>query len=140
MQVSNAAHVNQEQAGAFFSTPDNGHIVMINLLKFKEFAEYEDGSDATLTGEEAYLRYGALLDGPDGVLAKFGAKLLYSGKTTGLLLGTVEQEWDAVALVEYPSTSGMLAMVMSPEYNAIDHHRYAGLAGQLNIRTAPLRS
>ena len=140
MEVTNAAHVNNEHAGAFFSTPDDGPIVMINLLKFKEFAEYEDGSDATLTGEAAYLRYGALLDGPDGVLAKFGAKLLYSGNTTGLLLGTVEEEWDAVALVEYPSTSGMLAMVMSPEYNAIDHHRYAGLAGQLNIRTAPLRS
>ena len=140
MEVTHAAHVNNEQAGAFFSTPDDGPIVMINLLKFKEFAEYEDGSDATLTGEAAYLRYGALLDGPDGVLAKFGAKLLYSGNTTGLLLGTVEEEWDAVALVEYPSTSGMLAMVMSPEYNAIDHHRYAGLAGQLNIRTAPLRS
>ena len=138
MQVTNAAHVNNQQAGAFFSTPDDGPIVMINLLKFKEFAEYEDGSDASLSGEAAYLRYGALLDGPEGVLAKFGAKLLYSGKTTGLLLGEVEEEWDAVALVEYPSTSGMLAMVMSPEYNAIDHHRYAGLAGQLNIRSKPL--
>lgn len=140
MQVTNAAHVSNQQAGAFFSTPDDGPIVMINLLKFKEFAEYEDGSDASLSGEAAYLRYGALLDGPDGVLAKFGAKLLYSGKTTGLLLGEVEEEWDAVALVEYPSTSGMLAMVMSPEYNAIDHHRYAGLAGQLNIRSKPLSS
>lgn len=138
MHVTNAAHVNNEQAGAFFGTPDDGPIVMINLLTFKEFATYEDGTDATVSGEEAYLRYGALLDGPDGVLAKFGARLLYSGKTTGLLLGTVEEEWDAVALVEYPSTSAMLAMVMSPEYNAIDHHRYAGLAGQLNIRTKPL--
>jgi hypothetical protein len=28
-------------------------------------------------------------------------------------------------------------MVASPEYRAIEHHRSAGLAGQLNIRTKP---
>jgi hypothetical protein len=29
-------------------------------------------------------------------------------------------------------------MAMSPEMHAIEHHRQAGLAGQLNIRTRPL--
>jgi hypothetical protein len=31
----------------------------------------------------------------------------------------------------------MLQMVALPEYQAIEIHRYAGLAGQLNIRTKP---
>ena len=31
---------------------------MINLLKFKEHAEYEDGRDTQLTGYEAYQIYG----------------------------------------------------------------------------------
>jgi hypothetical protein len=33
-------------------------IAMVNLLKFKEKAEYEDGRDSDLTGEEAYAIYG----------------------------------------------------------------------------------
>jgi uncharacterized protein (DUF1330 family) len=40
-----------------------------------------------------------------------------------------------VAIAEYPSRAAMLAMVQSPDYQAIEAHRMAGLAGQLNIRT-----
>ena len=31
---------------------------MVNLLKFKEKAEYEDGRESDLTGAEAYAIYG----------------------------------------------------------------------------------
>jgi uncharacterized protein (DUF1330 family) len=54
---------------------------------------------------------------------------------TDLMLGEVEELWDMVAIVEYPSRAAMLQMVQSPEYQAITKHRDAGLAGQLNIRT-----
>jgi uncharacterized protein (DUF1330 family) len=57
---------------------------------------------------------------------------------TGLLIGEVEELWDMVALAEYPSLAAMQAMIASPEYQAIEHHRKAGLAGQLNIRTRPV--
>jgi hypothetical protein len=40
-----------------------------------------------------------------------------------------------VALAEYPSLECFKAMALSPEMHAIEHHRTAGLAGQLNIRT-----
>ena len=45
--------------------------------------------------------------------------------------------WDAVALAEYPSLAAFQTMALSPEMQAIEHHRKAGLAGQLNIRTRP---
>jgi len=61
--------------------------------------------------------------------------VVYSGPVTGALLGDVEEMWDAVALAWYPSPQAMLQMVAMPEYQAIEIHRYAGLAGQLNIRT-----
>jgi uncharacterized protein (DUF1330 family) len=57
---------------------------------------------------------------------------------TGLLLGEVEELWDMAALAEYPSLAAFRAMATSPEYQAIEHHRRAGLAGQLNIRTKPM--
>jgi uncharacterized protein (DUF1330 family) len=135
MQVTNAVIPSPEQFTAFFGGAEDGPFVMVNLLKFKDKAEYPDGSDAHLTGAEAYARYGAAVQAE---LAKVGAKSHYAGRVTGLMIGEVEENWDMVALAEYPSLAAFQAMVMSESYNAITVHRSAGLAGQLNIRTKPL--
>jgi hypothetical protein len=137
MQVSNAVFPPMEQAMERFSDRrDDGAFVMVNLLKFKPKAEYEDGSDADLTGAAglcALWRGGAGL--PRG---RRRAPGLCRAGVTGLLLGEVEELWDMVALAEYPSLAAMQQMVQSPEYQAIEKHRKAGLAGQLNIRTKPV--
>ena len=57
---------------------------------------------------------------------------------TFLTLGLVESLWDEVALAEYPNRAAMLQMALSPEFQAIAHHREAGLEGQLNIETVPI--
>ena len=36
-----------------------GPVCMVNLLKFREKAEYEDGRETQLSGREAYGLYGA---------------------------------------------------------------------------------
>lgn len=135
MQVTNAVTPSPDQLTTFFGAPDDGPFVMINLLKFREKAEYPDNSDAHLSGREAYARYGAAVQAE---LAKVGAKSHYAGMVSGLMIGEVEDLWDMVALAEYPSLAAFQTMVMSESYNAITHHRTAGLAGQLNIRTKPL--
>ena len=132
MKVVNAVFPGPEQAAAFFGGPEDGPFVMINLLKFREVAEYADGSEPELSGHDAYRRYGKAVQ---ACLASVGARSLYAGDVTELMLGEVEELWDMVALAEYPSRAAMMAMVSSPEYQAIEKHRIAGLAGQLNIRT-----
>lgn len=134
MKVVNAVFPEPPQMVEFFGAPEDGPFVMVNLLKFHEQAQYPDGADSHLSGREAYARYGEevrkLVEG-------LGGRIRYSGAVTGLLLGEVEELWDAVALAEYPSLAAFQAMAMSPEMHAIEHHRKAGLAGQLNIRTRP---
>ena len=66
-----------------------------------------------------------------------GGKVRYGGHVTGLLIGEVEDLWDLIAMAEYPSLAAFQQMAMSPQMHAIEHHRTAGLAGQLNIRTKP---
>ena len=126
MKVENAVIPPMQQAMAFFGGTENGPFVMVNLLKFKAKAEYADGSEPDLSGAEAYARYGEevrkLVEG-------LGGKVRYSGD--------VEDLWDMVALAEYPSLAAFREMAMSPAMHAIEHHRKAGLAGQLNIRTKP---
>jgi len=135
MNVVNAVFPGPEQIAAFFGGAEDGPFVMINLLKFKERADYPDGSDTDLSGREAYARYGVAVQ---ACLAAVGGKSLYAGAVTDLMLGEVDQLWDMVALAQYPSRVAMMAMIQSPDYQAIEKHRVAGLAGQLNIRTKPL--
>ena len=132
MRVDNAIFPSMEQATSFFGGPENGPFVMVNLLKFKDKAEYADGSEPELSGRDAYLRYGAAIQ---ACLAAVGGKARFTGMVTDLMLGEVDDLWDMVAIAEYPSRKAMLAMVQSPEYQAITRHRDAGLAGQVNICT-----
>ena len=134
MDVKNAVYPSPDQAAAFFGATEDGPFVMVNLLKFKPKAEYPDGSDAHLTGAEAYGRYGEAVA---KLVEGLGGRIRYSGQVSGLMLGEVEELWDAVALAEYPSLAAFRAMATSAEYQAIERHRSAGLAGQLNIRTKP---
>ena len=79
-----------------------GPIYMINLLKFKEHAEYEDGRDTQLTGYEAYQIYGK---GVAQLLPKYGGEVFFMGDVTFLSLGQVEELWDEVAIAKYPDLS-----------------------------------
>ena len=103
---------------------------MVNLLKFKENADYESGEQ--VSGREAYMRYGAKVR---LIVESLGGRMVYSGAVAGLMVGVVEDLWDAVALMEYPSRAAFMQMVQMPEYHEIEVHRKAGLAGQLNIET-----
>ena len=110
-----------------------GPIVMVNLLKFRERAQYADGRETELSGAEAYAIYGKAVA---QLLGKFGGELVFTGDVTFLAIGQVEDLWDAVALARYPNRGALWSMATSPEYRAIAVHREAGLAGQLNIETA----
>lgn len=107
-------------------------IKMVNLLKFKDKADYKDGRQTSLSGKEAYQIYA---DEVQGHLEKVGGKSIFLGEVERLMLGEVEDLWDWVAIAEYPSRKAMLEMVMDSEYQKSEEHRSAGLAGQLNIET-----
>jgi uncharacterized protein (DUF1330 family) len=107
-------------------------IYMVNLLKFKDKAEYPDKRETDLTGEEAYAIYGQEVRKH---LEKVGGQPIFSGKVSRLMLGEVEDLWDVVAIAMYPNRKAMLDMLSDPEYIKSAQHRVAGLEGQLNIET-----
>jgi len=133
MEVKNSVVPNQEQIAGFFQPGPDGPIYMVNLLKFKDQAVYEDGRPTTLTGREAYDIYGAAVS---QLLKEFGGAALFAADVERLMLGEVEELWDEVAIAMYPSRQAMLGMMQSPTMLEIAKHRAAGLAGQLNLETA----
>ena len=132
MKVENAVTPNKEQLAGFLEGDTETPIKMVNLLKFKDKAEYEDGRETNLSGKEAYKIYA---DEVIGHLERVGGKSIFFGEVQRLMLGEVEELWDWVAIAEYPSRKAMLEMIMNSEYQKSEEHRSAGLAGQLNIET-----
>jgi len=121
-----------EQIQAMQEPGPNGPIYMVNLLKFRDKAEYEDGRETDLSGRAAYQLYGL---GVMQLLPKYGGKLVFVGDVTGLQIGKVEELWDEVVIAMYPDRAALLAMSTSKEWRDLSVHRAAGLAGQLNIET-----
>lgn len=111
----NAMGPTPEQMQAFMALPD-GPIVMVNLLKFKPNG-----------GAAEYAKYGAKIQ---PILKKIGAKIIFSGEAKVCMIGV--GDWDMVGLVEYPDKMALVQMSQSAEYQAIHHHRAAGLEGQIN--------
>ena len=132
MKVENKILPNDEQINGFLENPDLGPISMVNLLKFKKKAKYEDGRDTNLTGKEAYQLYSSEVI---NFVKKYGGEFLFAGSVSRLMLGEVEDMWDAVAIAKYPNRKAMMDMTMDPGYQKIHVHRDAGLEGQLNIET-----
>ena len=95
MNVENAVIPTREQIEELREDGHDRPIYMVNLLKFKEKAEYEDGRETELTGQEAYGIYGAEVIGH---LAKVGGKAVIGGQVTGLRLGVVVELWASVAI------------------------------------------
>ena len=133
MEVNNSVYPTKEQIEGFLKPGPEGPICMVNLLKFKPRAVYEDGRDTQLSGREAYELYEK---GVKKILQQVGGGIGFEGDVERLMLGEVEELWDMVALAVWPSRQVMLEVMQSDAMRAISVHRSAGLAGQLNIETS----
>ena len=87
MEYSNAVMPNQEQMEGFMEPDDGSVIYMVNLLKYKEKAEYADGRETALSGREAYALY---TDGVEKCLAEVGGGVEFKGHVKRLMLGSDE--------------------------------------------------
>mgnify|MGYP003624736550 CR=1 FL=1 len=87
MQVINEVFpTDPSRMQAMLEKGPDGPIFMVNLLKFKDKAEYEDGRETDLSGRDAYMIYGrAVTD----VLPLFGGRGIFAGDVTFLALGQV---------------------------------------------------
>lgn len=105
-----------------------GPLYMLNLLKFRERAEYADGRQTDLSGEQAYMIYGAAVQ---KIIEGLGGGLVFGGRANVLLIGDGELSWDWVAIMRYPSFDDFQSMTRSDAYAEIHVHRDAGLEHQL---------
>lgn len=119
---------------AAFRTNDRpGPIHMLNLVRLRDKAEYEDGRDAT--GQEAYAAYGRL-SAP--VLARVGGRIVWRGRMEQMLIGPETEDWDLCFIAEYPSPEAFATMIKDPDYREAMTHRQAAVSDSRLIRMMPL--
>lgn len=121
--------VNQQTAGEFFSDPPEGPIVMLNLLRFREAADYTDFPELApatpLSGAAAYRRYMAHAE---PFLRAVGGEVVFLGAGGLPLIGPRHERWDLVLLVRYPSADAFLSFSANDAYLEGLGHRFAALA------------
>jgi uncharacterized protein (DUF1330 family) len=102
---------NREAFMALAAADDDGPVVMLNLLKFKSGG-----------GSKEYGQYGSTVS---GMVEERGGRILWQGRVAQALIG--DEDWDAIALVQYPSRKAFIDMVTSKDYDGAHEHREAGL-------------
>ncbi|KAB7741304.1 DUF1330 domain-containing protein [Parvibaculum sedimenti] len=129
--MTRAIEPTEPQLEAFMKADQTAPIGMLNLLKFRDKAEYKDGRDAGgLSGQDAYGLYG--LVAMEKIKA-VGGRFFWGSPSSAPLIGSETDEWDMVAIIRYPSRKAFLEMIAMPDYQAALAHREAGLAWQALI-------
>lgn len=122
----------REQFGAMMKLGDDGPIWMLNLIRLRKKAKYEDGREAT--GAEAYATYGRE---SEPMFKKVGGKIVFAGSPKLVVIGPDDEEWDLCFIAEYPSASAFGDMVKNPDYQAVVFHRSAAVKDSRLIRMKP---
>ena len=67
-----------------------------------------------------------------------GGKVLWMGKVDQTLIGDLDaDDWDSIALVQYPSRKAFIEMTTSKEYDAAHEHRESGLERTVLLACTP---
>ena len=113
-----------ESAKQLFSKSIRGEVIMLNLLRFKEIADYSQFPDIApitpITGEEAYQIY---IDQTLPFLEKSGGEIMLLGKSEHFFIGPMEEKWDLVMIIKQKSLDSFLSFASDPHYQVVIGHR-----------------
>jgi hypothetical protein len=118
----------QEAGRALVARRIAGPVVMLNLLRFRQVADYSATPHLTpkepISGAEAYRLY---VEHTLPHLKKAGGELVFLGQGGDFLIGPREERWDTVMLVRQRSVGDFIAFASNPEYMVGMGHRLAAL-------------
>ena len=117
-----------DAAKQLFSKSIQGELVMLNLLRFKDVADYSNAMDIApqkpISGRDAYQIY-IKLTLP--LLRKSGGDIIFLGKCGHFFIGPSEEKWDLIMLIKQQSIADFLAFATDPNYQKIIGHREAAI-------------
>ncbi len=125
-------------AAATVAIPADTPFLMVNLLRYHPQADYGNRADVTpCTGREAYYqRYVPAFGKAATELGLTTVKPFWIGGVLAQVVAPAGEQWDDIAIVQYPSFAAFRQLTESPTYLAeADPHRQAALADWRLIAT-----
>jgi len=134
LRAMSDAHIDptKEQFAQFRAMDRPGPIHMLNLVRLREHARYEDGRKAS--GQDAYRAY-ARESAP--VFRRVGGRQHWVGAFELTVIGPTSERWDRVFIAEYPSYAAFVEMLRDPVYREAVKHRQAAVEDSRLIRLDP---
>ena len=133
--------VTQEAAATFFTRQIQGEVVMLNLLRFRDIADYsaspELAPEEPISGRDAYQRY---IDHTLPFLEETGGSIMLLGDGGNYLIGPQSERWDVVMLVKQNSVQDFMAFASNQAYTAGMGHRTAALEDSRLMPIVPFTS
>ena len=123
---------NWEMIGRWLETSpeDDGPFWAVNLMKYRDVADYADGRETTLTGREADELYTPL-----GPLAEIGAIPVFDADVDQQLAGA--PVYDRIAIVRYPGRAKFFEMQRRDDFLELHAHKDAGMESTIVFAAQP---
>ncbi|MBG7609602.1 MAG: DUF1330 domain-containing protein [Anaerolineae bacterium] len=126
----------QEAGAALYARNLIGEILMLNLLRFREIADYsanpELAPENEISGSAAYQKY---IEHTLPLLRESGGEIVLLGKGGKFFIGPQDEQWDLVMIIRQKSLSDFISFAGNEEYMAGIGHRTAAL---LDSRLLPI--
>lgn len=113
---------------------EDGPVWMVNLMKYRDVAEYADGRESSISGREADDEYA-----PVEILESFGAEVVFFGDVDQQLLGD-DVVWDRIGVVKYPTRRSFIEMQSRRDFQEKHAHKEAGMERTIVMGCQPMPS
>ena len=122
---------------AFKDLPRDEPIHMLNLLRYRELAEYPAGHvhhGNGWSGRRAYQEYGKT-SGP--IFTRVGGTIVWRGAFQTMVTGPGDKDWHDGFVAQYPNAGAFFEMIKDAEYQLAVVNRTAALVDSRLMRFAP---
>ncbi len=104
----------------------------LNLMKYRERAEYADGRESSISGVEADDAYA-----PHEHLRKVGSRLIMMAPVLHQLVGD-SHVWDRIAIAQYRDRMAMIEMSSNADFQKDEDHKEAGMEFTIVMASFPV--
>jgi hypothetical protein len=128
--------VTQEAGAELFSRDISGEVLMLNLLRFRDVADYSEfpelAANEPISGREAYRKY---MVHTTPYLLESGGSMMLMAQGGKNLIGPADEQWDVAMIIRQRSLADFMAFASNPGFMAGMGHRKAAL---LDSRLLPM--
>ena len=127
----------RETFEAFKALPRDRPIHMLNLLLYRDEADYPAGHEHAgkgWSGRRAYEEYGRT-SGP--IFARVGGSIVWRGMFESMVTGPADRVWHDGFVAQYPNAGAFFEMIKDAEYQRAVVNRTAALVDSRLVRFAP---